>query len=286
MYSLSLWRVRRFSPKGQSKLSHYVFNSLMFSYFRLLLAMFSPSLASLLSDIPSNETPGVTVPADTDTLINTIKVLVDGKVTCNEEGDLNKIIEVGNVLGLSFNGLLQIPLYKEKEKNSIYIPNLRDERKDTAVYINDDIKPLMKSVKDPLNVNYNCEVCNEKMLGRTHFKSHMRDMHGMDGRTEPMSAYSAFLHEEKKDVLAANPYGKLNIEQAIRKWKEMTENGKQKYKDLAMEDKRRLGGNYRLGRKRKPKRNILLCGRGCGSQFENQQAWQDHVQICRFLSAV
>ena len=50
--------------------------------------MFSPYLASLLSDIPANDTPGVTVPVHTDTLINTIKVIVDGKVTCDDEDDL------------------------------------------------------------------------------------------------------------------------------------------------------------------------------------------------------
>jgi len=260
---------------------------------RLLLAMFSPYLASLLSDIPANDTPGVTVPAHTDTLINTIKVIVDGKVTCDDEDDLKDIIDVGNLLGFSFTGLQQVPLRAEIEivRKEPDVSNTSDKEKETIVNLYKHKLEIENSINlyKPNNLDHTCEVCNIKISSSTNFKNHMRNKHNTDVRTEPMSAYGAFLHEEKKEQMMSDPGGKLDLEQIRKKWKELCEDGKQKYRDLALEDKRRLGANYRLGRKRKPKfktatENVLLCGRGCGSQFVYLEAWQLHKEVCTFKS--
>ena len=69
----------------------------------------------------------------------------------------------------------------------------------------------------------------------------MLNIHSTDVRTEPLNAYTAFIQEEKKDTCD----DKLDMDQARKKWKEITDKEKEKYRQIALEDKIQFGANYR-----------------------------------------
>ena len=75
----------------------------------------------------------------------------------------------------------------------------------------------MKDVNDPQSVKreFNFRKTYEEKIVTSYlnFKTHMLQIHNTDVRTEPMSAYAAFLHEEKKEHLKKDTGdGKLDME--------------------------------------------------------------------------
>jgi len=236
---------------------------------RLLLAMFSPSLASLFSTIPASDTTGLTVPVQTEALINTIKVLVDGKVTCEEEEDVNDVVEVGRLLGFSFDELQSFPL-----KKKIIIPDLctMSQNYEENISDNENFKEYENELgntnigltqKQQFDSRRTCEICEKVIKNYLSFKLHMLNEHNTDVRTEPMSCYTAFLHEERKEHLKTGDGGRLNMEQTRTKWNHMSEEDKDKYRKKALDDKIQLGAKYRTHRSNKTnyQRTCEICER-------------------------
>ena len=102
-----------------------------------------------------------------------------------------------------------------------------------------------KNVQKKEIKSYNCDICEKVCKSYFVYKNHMLNIHSTDVRTEPLNAYTAFIQEEKKDTCD----DKLDMDQARKKWKEITDKEKEKYRQIALEDKIQFGANYRRGRK-------------------------------------
>ena len=72
-------------------------------------------------------------------------------------------------------------------------------------------------------------------------------------KTEPANGYLQFIQARKKAGLAINPNSKVKLSELIIEWRELPEDQKAIYKQMAQKEKIGLGSNFRKNRTRKIK---------------------------------
>ena len=72
-------------------------------------------------------------------------------------------------------------------------------------------------------------------------------------KTEPANGYLQFIQARKKADLAINPNSKVKLSELVIEWRELPEDQKAIYKQMAQEEKIGLGSDFRKNRTRKIK---------------------------------
>jgi len=156
---------------------------------KIVLRLFS----SVLSEIVTQQEPisHISVPASGTVLNHLVNTLTTGVAVTNNKEELNKVVEVANLLGLGFINW-QIGLGRKTKKNEVLkkepAGEILDSPSDAENTVDVEYETIAADIVNEKKT-FDCEKCDEKFTLMNSYKKHLKVVHG-------------FLLEQKEGVNA------------------------------------------------------------------------------------